>query len=138
MAASKDQEKVAEQLEAFLSPNHEEFASWYPHAAVAAARGSVPDEPGFVRLFTEGPRGAKRADQKGASRQITPTDSEHHVSAVEVFSVTDPCLAQTGGFIRWIASEEESEGLECPAPAAEVHIEGVDVDVEIARALRER
>ena len=30
MAASKDQEKVAEQLEAFLSPNHEEFASWCP------------------------------------------------------------------------------------------------------------
>jgi hypothetical protein len=70
MAASKDQEKVAEQLEAFLSPNHEEFASWYPHAAVAAARagGSVPDEPGFVRLFTEGPRGAKRARGAVSSR----------------------------------------------------------------------
>ena len=35
-----------------------------PHAAVAAARGSVPDEPGFVRLFTEGPRGAKRARKR--------------------------------------------------------------------------
>ena len=68
MAASKDQEKVAEQLEAFLSPNHEEFASWYPHAAVAAARGSVPGEPGFVRLFTEGPRGAKRARGAVSSR----------------------------------------------------------------------
>ncbi len=29
MAASKDQEKVAEQLEAFLAPNHEEFAAWF-------------------------------------------------------------------------------------------------------------
>ena len=62
MAASKDQEKVAEQLEAFLAPNHEEFAAWFAAVAAAAHVTSLMIHfPAFVRLFTEGPRGAKRA-----------------------------------------------------------------------------